>query len=56
MERKRDGMTTLARGEAAPRREKRGDNVSWADANLTRSKNEENSHSRFSLYNWTVKI
>jgi hypothetical protein len=28
------GVTTLARGEAAPEREKGGDNVSWFDANL----------------------
>jgi hypothetical protein len=28
----------LARGEVPPGREKGGDDVSWADANLTRSK------------------
>jgi hypothetical protein len=29
------GMSTLLRGEASPGREKRGDDVSWADTNLT---------------------
>jgi hypothetical protein len=29
-----------ARGEVAPRRAKGGDDVSWADANLTGLKNE----------------
>jgi hypothetical protein len=28
------GMTMSAGGEATPRREKRGNNISWADANL----------------------
>jgi hypothetical protein len=34
----RDSMTTSAGGEAAPGRKKRGDDVSWPDTNLTRSK------------------
>jgi hypothetical protein len=29
------GIATSAEGEAAPGREKRGDNVGWADTNLT---------------------
>jgi hypothetical protein len=32
------GVTTSAKGEVAPRREKEGDNVSWANANLTGQK------------------
>jgi hypothetical protein len=47
---RRDGMTTLAREEAAPGREKGGEDVSWADANLTRLKNEENTCGRFNWY------
>jgi hypothetical protein len=43
-------------GEAAPGRGKGVDDTSWADANLIRLKNEENSRSRFSRYKWTVKI
>jgi hypothetical protein len=35
---------TSARGEAAPRRGKGGDNISWVDANLTGSKNEKKIH------------
>jgi hypothetical protein len=31
-------MATPARGEAALKREKGGDKVSWADANLTKPK------------------
>jgi hypothetical protein len=42
-----DDMVMTARGEATPERGKRGDNVSWADANITRPKNEENPHDRF---------
>jgi hypothetical protein len=34
-------MMTLAEGGAAPGRRKRGDNVIWADANLSGSKNEK---------------
>jgi hypothetical protein len=33
-----------ARGEAALRRGKGGDDVSWTDTNLARQKNKENSH------------
>jgi hypothetical protein len=45
MGRKRDttrheGMMMSARGEVAPRRGKGGDDVSWADVNLTGLKNE----------------
>jgi hypothetical protein len=39
-----------------PEREKRGDDDSWAETNLTVLKNEENLYSRFSCYKWTVKI
>jgi hypothetical protein len=45
---RRGSVTTLAEGEMAPGREKGGDNVSWADANLTGAKNEENLRGRFS--------
>jgi hypothetical protein len=38
------------------RREKREDDVSWADANFTAPKNEENTRDRFSWYKWTIKI
>jgi hypothetical protein len=37
--------------EAALRREKGGDDVSWANANLTGSKNEENLRGRSSSIN-----
>jgi hypothetical protein len=50
------GATTSVGGEAAPGREKGGDDASWADTNLTDLKNKENLHSRFSCYKWTVKI
>jgi hypothetical protein len=50
-----DGWTLIG-GEAALRRGKGGDDASWVDANLTRSKNKKNSHGRFSWYKWTVKI
>jgi hypothetical protein len=43
-----DSVTISARGEAAPRRGKGGDDTGWADVNLTRVKNEENPHGRFS--------
>jgi hypothetical protein len=49
-------MTMSAGGEVAPRRGKRGDDISWADVNLTGPKNKENSHGRFNWYKWTVKI
>jgi hypothetical protein len=49
-------VTTSDRGEAALRREKGGDVISWADANLTKLKNEENSRGRFSWYKCMVKI
>jgi hypothetical protein len=38
----RDGVESLAGGEAALWREKRGDNTSWADVNLNRLKNKKN--------------
>jgi hypothetical protein len=47
---------TSSGGEAAPRRGKRENDASWADVNLTRSKNEENLRGRISWYKWTVKI
>jgi hypothetical protein len=51
-----NGVTTSARGEAAPRRGKGGDDASWVDANLTGSKNEENLRDQFGWYKWMVKI
>jgi hypothetical protein len=36
-------MTSIE-GETTPGRGKRGDDVSWADANLTESKNEKKIH------------
>jgi hypothetical protein len=36
---RRGGMMTSVGGEAAPKREKGGDDVSWAGANLTGLKN-----------------
>jgi hypothetical protein len=36
------GMVMLAGGEMVSGRGKGGDNASWADANLTEPKNEEN--------------
>jgi hypothetical protein len=43
-------VVTSTGGEAAPGREKGGDDASWTDANLTGPKNEENPHSRFSCF------
>jgi hypothetical protein len=43
-------LTTLARGETAPRRGKGGDDISWADVNLTGPKNKENSRGEFNCY------
>jgi hypothetical protein len=43
-------------GEVPPGRGKGVDNISWADTNLNRPKNEENLYGQFSCYNWTVKI
>jgi hypothetical protein len=40
---RRSGMVTSAGGEAALERGKRGDDDSWADVNLTWSKNEKKS-------------
>jgi hypothetical protein len=53
---RRNGMATSVEGEAALRREKRGDDVSWADVNLNGLKNKENACGRFSCYKWTMKI
>jgi hypothetical protein len=53
---RRDSVATSTGGEATPERGKRGDNASWADANLTGPKNKENSRGRFSCYKWTVNI
>jgi hypothetical protein len=36
-------LDDVAGGEATPRREKGGDDASWADANLTGPKNKENT-------------
>jgi hypothetical protein len=49
-------VTTSAAEELASGTEGGGDDVSWADANLTDLKNEENSRGQFSCYKWTVKI
>jgi hypothetical protein len=57
--RKRDTVRRcddVDRGETTPRREKGGNNASWADVNLTGAKNKENSHDRFSWYKCTIKI
>jgi hypothetical protein len=43
-------------GEATPGREKRGDDDSWAGANLIGPNNEENLRDRFNCYKWTMKI
>jgi hypothetical protein len=45
-----------AGGEVALGREKGGDDVSWAKANLTGPKNKDNSCGRFNCYKFTVKI
>jgi hypothetical protein len=54
------GSTTrrddVGRRRGGTREWKRGDNASWADANLTGPKNKENSYSRFNCYKWLVKI
>jgi hypothetical protein len=39
------GVMTSVEGEAALGKEKRGDNTSWADANLNWLKNEKKSRS-----------
>jgi pimeloyl-CoA synthetase len=49
-------MPTSVRGETASERGKGGDNVDWADVNLTRLKNKENSHSRVNWNKWMMKI
>jgi hypothetical protein len=46
---RRGGVTTSARGEAAPVRGKKGDDTSWTDTNFTGSKNKKNTHG-FSCY------
>jgi hypothetical protein len=51
MERKCDTALrhdVVSGGEVAPRREKAGEDASWADPNLTELKNKENPHGRFS--------
>jgi hypothetical protein len=53
---RRGGVTMSVRGEAALDRGKGGDDVGWADVNLTGPKNKENTHDRFSCYKWTMKI
>jgi hypothetical protein len=59
MQRKRD--TARWRDDVDRRRDgtergKGGDIASWADTNLTGSRNEKNSRGRFSRYKWMVKI
>jgi hypothetical protein len=51
-----DVVTTSIEEEVAPKRRKGGDDVSWAYANLTETKNKENPYERFSWYKWTVKF
>jgi hypothetical protein len=55
-ETRRGGMVTPIEGEVAPGTGKGRDDASWVDADLTRLKNEENSHGRFRCYKWTMKI
>jgi hypothetical protein len=45
-----NGVTMLAGGETTPRRGKRGDDTSWADANLIRPKIKKYSCVRSSRY------
>jgi hypothetical protein len=52
---RRGDVATLAGGDAAPGRGKGRDDASWADTNLARLKNKENTHGRFSCYKWMVK-
>jgi hypothetical protein len=40
-------VVTSAGGEAAPGREKEGDDGNWANTNLTKPKNKENSNGQF---------
>jgi hypothetical protein len=49
-------VVTSAGGEATSGKGKGGDDVSWANANLTGPNNEENARGRFNCYKWTVKI
>jgi hypothetical protein len=52
-ERKRDTARLcddIGQRRGGTREEKGRDNASWADANLTGPKNEENPHDRFSWY------
>jgi hypothetical protein len=51
-----DIVETLAGGDVAPGRGKKGDDVSWVDTNLTGPKDEKNSRDRFNCYKWTIKI
>jgi hypothetical protein len=48
------GVMMSAKGEVIPGRGMGGYNVSWADMNLIRQKNEENTRSRFRWYKWTM--
>jgi hypothetical protein len=45
---RRGDVTTSTGGDVTPGRGKGGDDASWADANLTKSKNKENSRGRVS--------
>jgi hypothetical protein len=44
------------RDDIEERRGKGGDDMSWAHADLTKPKNEENTRGRFNCYKWTMKI
>jgi hypothetical protein len=48
-------VVTSAGGEPTPGRGKGGDNTDWANANLTRPKNEKKSRDQFSCYNLMTK-
>jgi hypothetical protein len=49
-----DDVVTSTGGEAAPDRKNGGDDVSWADTNLTGQK--KNQRSQFTCYKWMVEI
>jgi hypothetical protein len=45
-----DIVETLAGGDVAPGRGKKGDDASWVDTNLTGPKDEKISRDRFNCY------
>jgi hypothetical protein len=51
---RRSSVVMLAKGGVASGKGKGPHNASWADMNLTRIKNEENSRSQFNCYKWMV--